>query len=78
MTKPSIQTLAGHVLSTGEASSQEARRLAAAVLGDDSLTPPPVKTRKELEDLLERIDGMEGQSERAAEIRRQLDLMGDA
>lgn len=75
MTKP-VRSVAGHVLATGEATPEEARKLAAAVLGDDSLTPPTVKTKEDLERILARIDGLEGQKERADAIRRQLAEMG--
>ncbi len=77
MKKPSLRSLAGHVLATGEATEEEARRLAAGVLGDDSLTPAQPKSRQELQALLDKIDGMEGQKERADAIRRQLDAMGE-
>lgn len=72
-----VRSTAGHVLATGEATPDEARRLAAAVLGDDSLTPDRTRSREDLTALLAKIDGMEGQSERAAEIRRKLEVMGD-
>lgn len=71
--KPSIRSLAGHVLATDE--DPEKRRLAAAVLGDDSLTPSLTRTKEELEALLVKIEGVEGQSERAAAIRRQIEAM---
>lgn len=77
MAKPPVRSLAGHVLATGQATEDEAKRLAAAVLGDDSLTPPTAKTRKDLERILSRIDGKEGQKERADAIRRQLEAMGE-
>lgn len=67
-----IKSVAGHVLATGEATPEESARLAAAVLGDDSLTPSKAKTPDELRALLRKIEGVEGQSERAAAIRRQL------
>jgi hypothetical protein len=71
--KPSIRSLAGHVLATDE--DPEKLRLAAAVLGDDSLTPDQPKTKEELERLLSKIEGQEGQTERANAIRRELDKM---
>lgn len=77
MAKRPIKSLAGSVLSTGEATDADVRRLAAAVLGDDSLTPPVTKSREDLERLLAKVDGVEGQTERAAEIRRQLEALGD-
>ena len=73
-----IRSTAGHVLATGEATDEEARALAAAVLGDDSLTPSrTAKSREDLERILAKIDGQEGQSERAAAIRAELDAMND-
>lgn len=70
-----IRSTAGHVLATGEATPEEAKRLAAAVLGDDSLTPAPEKTRADLERILSKIDGQEGQTERANAIRAELERM---
>lgn len=75
--KPSLRSLAGHVLATGEATDDEARRLAAGVLGDDSLTPDQPKTKEELERILSKIEGQEGQTERANAIRQQLANMGE-
>ena len=71
-----IRSTAGHVLSTGEATPEEAKSLAAAVLGDDSLTPS-TRTREDLERILSKIDGQEGQSERAAAIRAKLERMAE-
>lgn len=68
----SIKSVAGHVLSTGEATPDESKRLAAAVLGDDSLTPRPSRSLDDLKDLLRKVDGVEGQKERADEIRKQI------
>lgn len=76
MTKAPIRSVAGHVLATGEATEDEVRRLAGAVLGDDSLTPS-VKSREDLTRILAKIDGVEGQTERANAIRKQLEAMGD-
>ncbi len=73
----SVRSTAGHVLATGEATPDEARRLAAAVLGDDSLTPSAPHTKESLTALLAKIEGMEGQSERAAEVRRMLAALGE-
>lgn len=75
MTKANIRSVAGHVLATGEATDDEALRLAGAVLGDDRL-PPSVKSREDLTRILAKIDGVEGQTERANAIRAQLDGMG--
>lgn len=76
MTDKPVRSVAGHVLSTGEATPEEAKRLAAAVLGDDSLTPPSPKTRADLQRILSRIEGREGQTERAEAIRQALAEMG--
>lgn len=75
MTTP-IKSTAAHVLSTGQATDEEARALAGAVLGDDSLTPSTTRTREDLERILAKIEGQESQSERAAAIRDQLEKMG--
>lgn len=75
MTKSPIRSVAGHVLATGEATDDEVRRLAGAVLGDDG-PMPSVKSREDLERILAKIDGVEGQSERANAIRAQLESMG--
>lgn len=70
----STRSLAGHVLSTGTATPEEARQLAASVLGDE---PPvrTVRTKRDLQRLLTKIEGTEGQTERAALIRRQIEEM---
>lgn len=73
--KPSIRSLAGHVLATDD--DPEKRRLAAAVLGDDSLIPDHPKSKEDLERILSKIEGQEGQSERANAIRQALANMGD-
>lgn len=71
-----IRSTAGHVLATGEATPEEAKSLAAAVLGDNSLTPS-LKTREDLERILSKIDGQEGQAERANAIRAELGRMSE-
>lgn len=77
MSDKPIKSVAAHVLASGDATDEEARRLAGAVLGDDSLTPAkPSKSREELEALLAKIEGVEGQTERADLIRKQLANMG--
>lgn len=73
--KPSIRSLAGHVLATDD--DPEKRRLAAAVLGDDSLTPDRPKSKEDLERILSKIEGQEGQTERANAIRQALANMGE-
>lgn len=75
MDKPPIRSVAGRVLATGEATGDEALRLAGAVLGDDGPTPS-VKSKEDLTRILAKIDGVEGQSERANAIRKQLEAMG--
>lgn len=77
VTDKPVKSIAGHVLATGEATSEEARSLAAAVLGDDSLTPGQPKTREDLQRILSKVEGREGQHERASAIRQQLANMGE-
>lgn len=67
-----IRSKAGHVLATSD--DPEARSLAAYVLGDEDPARTS-KTKPELEALLAKVYGMEGQSERAALIRQQLEAM---
>lgn len=76
MTKDFILALAGHVLSTGEATSEEAKRLAAKILGDPSIMSVPTRSKEDMIRILSKIDGVEGQAERAAAIRAQLEAMG--
>lgn len=66
----STKSTAGHVLATGSATPEEAMRLAAYALGDQP--NPTVKTREDLERTLNKIDGQEGQTERAAAIRAKI------
>lgn len=75
MTNPPIRSLAGKMLASSD--DPDVRRLAGAVLGDDSLTPPANKTKADLERILAKVDGVEGQTERAALIRKQLESMRD-
>lgn len=75
--KKPLRSVAGHVLATGEATEEEAMRLAAGVLGDDSLTPNTTKSPEDLRRTLAKIEGQEGQHERAEAIRQALnDLEG--
>ena len=74
MTKAAIRSVAGHVLATGEATDDEALRLAGAVLGNDA-SPQTVKSREDLTRILSKIEGVEGQAERAKAIRKQLEGM---
>ena len=48
------------------------KAIAAAVLGDDILTPDTTKSRQDPERILSKIDGQEGQKERADAIRSTL------
>lgn len=73
MTTP-IKAKAGHVLSTSD--DADARSLAAYVLGDADAARVPDRSADELRDLLSKIEGVEGQHERAAEVRRQLEVLG--
>lgn len=75
MTK--IRSTAAHVLATGEATDEEARALAGAVLGDDILTPSTTRTMEDLERILDKIDGQEGQTDRARAIRAELERMAE-
>lgn len=76
MTKAPIRSVAGHVLATGEATEDEALRLAGAVLGNDAPTTS-VKSKEDLTRILAKIDGVEGQTERANAIRNQLEQMSE-
>jgi len=67
-----LKSKAGHVLSTSE--DPDARSLAAHVLGEDA--PKPDRTREELHALLSKIEGQEGQHERAAMVREQIEVLG--
>lgn len=69
-----IKSLAGHVLATGEATDDEAKSLAAYVVGDNS-PERTAQTRKDLERILRKTEGREGYEERAAAIRAQLEQM---
>lgn len=69
-----IRSTAGHVLATGEATPEEAKSLAAFVLGDAE----PMRTahtRDDLARILSKIEGQEGQSERVREIKAQMERM---
>ena len=74
MTKAAIRSVAGHVLATGEATDDEALRLAGAVLGNDGPTPS-AKSKEDLTRILSKIEGVEGQAERANAIRKRLEGM---
>jgi hypothetical protein len=68
-----IRSKAGHVLATSQ--DPDARSVAAHVLARDEV-PPVTKTEAELRRLLAKIDGKEGQTERANAIRAQLETFG--
>lgn len=73
MTK--IRATAAHVLSTGEATEEEAKSLAAYALGDAD----PVRTTRslsELQALYDKVNGVEGQTERARAIKDEMEKMG--
>lgn len=73
MTTP-IKSTAAHVLSTGEATDEEAKSLAAYALGDAA----PVRTARSLSDLqalYDKVNGVEGQTERARAIKAEMERM---
>lgn len=76
MTDRPIKSLAGHVLATGEATDEEAQRLAAYALGDDP-TPVTGKSREDLERILAKAKGQEGQTERVRMIEAELARTAD-
>lgn len=69
-----IKSTAAHVLSTGEATDEEARSLAAYALGDAE-PQRTARTREDLERILSKIEGQEGQTERVREIKAQMERM---
>ncbi len=72
MTDP-LKTIAAHALTEGEATPDEVQSLAASVLASK-----PTETRKSKQDLqriLSKIEGQEGQKERAEAIRKTLEEM---
>lgn len=74
MTTP-IKSTAAHVLSTGEATDEEAKSLAAYALGDAA----PTRTARSLDDLMnlyDKVKDMEGQHERARAIKTEMEKMG--
>lgn len=73
MTTP-IKSTAAHVLSTGEATDEEAKSLAAYALGDAA----PTRTARSLDDLMilyDKVKDMEGQHERARAIKAEMEKM---
>jgi len=66
-----IRSTAAHVLSTGEATDEESRSLAAYALSDAA----PVRTTRSKEDLermIAKLSDVEGQAERVAMMRAEL------
>jgi hypothetical protein len=70
-----IKQTAGHVLSTGHATDAEAKSLAASVLGDDT-APRSTRSLAELESLLSKVQGQEGQTERTNAIKAEIARRG--
>jgi len=69
-----IRSTAARVLSTGEATDEEAKSLAAYALGDAA----PVRTTRslsELQALYDKVNGVEGQTERARAIKAEMERM---
>lgn len=67
-----IKSTAAHVLSTGEATDEEARMLAGYALGDAE----PLRTTRSLSDLqalYDKVNGVEGQTERARAIKAEME-----
>jgi hypothetical protein len=70
-----VRSKAGHVLATSD--DKDARSVASYVLsGGEPVAPPVKRTREDLTRILAKIDGVEGQTERANAIRAQLEAMG--
>ena len=70
-----IRSKAGHVLATSD--DADARSVASYVLsGGEPVSAPSTRSQEDLERILAKIDGVEGQNERAAAIRAQLEAMG--
>ena len=67
-----LKSKAGKVLATSD--DADARSLAAHVLGED--IPAPVKSFEDLQRILSKIDGQEGQHERAAMVRAEMAVIG--
>lgn len=69
-----IKRTAAHVLSTGEATDEEAKSLAAYALGDAA----PMRTTRSKQDIqrmIAKLEGEEGQTERVAMMRAELAKM---
>ena len=69
-----IRSTAAHVLSTGEATDEEAKSLAAYALGDAA----PLRTTRSLSDLqalYDKVNGVDGQTERVRAIKAEMERM---
>lgn len=73
-TMTNIRSTAARVLATGEATSAEAQSLAGAVLGEDP-QPRTARSLSDLKELLRKVDGVEGQTERANAIRAEMEKL---
>ncbi len=69
-----IKSTAAHVLSTGEATNAEAKSLAAYALGD-AAPSQTTRTREDLTRMIARLSDVEGQGERVAAMRAELERM---
>ena len=71
----SVRSKAGHVLATSD--DADARSVASYVLsGGGPVVAPFTRSREDLVALLSKIEGVEGQRERANAIRAQLEGLG--
>lgn len=70
MTTP-IKSTAAHVLSTGEATDEEAKALAGYALGD-AAPVRTTRTKQDLERMIAKLSDVEGQAERVAMMRAEL------
>ena len=69
-----IKSTAAHVLSTGEATDEEAKSLAAYALGD-AAPARTTRTREDLERMIAKLSEVEGQEERVAMMRAEIAKM---
>lgn len=70
-----IKSTAAHVLSTGEATDDEAKSLAAYALGDEPSPMQTTRTREDLVRMIAKLSDVEGQGERVAAMRAELERM---
>lgn len=71
-----IRSKAGHVLATSD--DADARSVASYVLSGGEPLVSVTRSADDLQRLLEKIDGIEGQSERANMVRQQLAALENA